>query len=157
MSLISISTPINLYTTPLLISWQQFRPPEIHNHTCDSRSRHSTQAEAKVVPPLLLSTPFYSRVILPHSRSLCSHSACPWHMDKLTKGFKSLDFPTISDSPDNPTCCCSTTSNILWSFSVHSELYDLVGIDRFLFIYYNYLITFTNNLWLFSLSSNGLD
>jgi len=34
-------------------------------------------------------------------------------MDRLTKGFKLPDFPTISDSPDNPTCYCSTTSNIL--------------------------------------------
>jgi len=37
------------YTTPLLNSWQQFSPPEIHNHICDSRSRHSARAEAKVV------------------------------------------------------------------------------------------------------------
>ena len=38
----------------------------------------------------------------------------PTDTDRLTKGFKSPDFPTISDSPDNPTCCCSTTSNILF-------------------------------------------
>ena len=30
-----ILTPINLYTTPLLNSWQQLSPPEICNHTCD--------------------------------------------------------------------------------------------------------------------------
>jgi len=79
MSLISISTPINLYTTPLLIFWQQFRPPEIYNHTCDSRLRHSARAEAKVVPPLLLLTSFHSGVILLRSRSLCSHSTRSWH------------------------------------------------------------------------------
>jgi len=62
----------DIYTTPLQNSWQQFHPPEICNHTCDSRSRHSAQAEAKVVPPLLLSTPFHSEVIPLHSGLLCS-------------------------------------------------------------------------------------
>jgi len=63
----SILTPINLYTTPLLNSWQQFSPPEICNHTYNSRLRHSAQAEAKVVLYFLLSKPFYSGVTLLHS------------------------------------------------------------------------------------------
>jgi len=75
MSLISILTPINLYTTPLLNSWQQFSPSEICNHTHNRRSRHSAQAEAKVVPPLLLLIPFHSGVIPLHSRLFHSCSA----------------------------------------------------------------------------------
>jgi len=54
-------------------------PPEICNHTCDSRSRHSAWAEAKVVPPLLLSTPFHSGVILLYFGSLHFRSTHPWH------------------------------------------------------------------------------
>jgi len=38
------------------------------------RSRHSAQAETKIVPLLLLLIPLYSRVILLHSGSLHSHS-----------------------------------------------------------------------------------
>ena len=51
------------YTTPLLNSWQQFSLSEICNHICNSRSRHSTQAKAKVVPHFccqLPSTPGHS-------------------------------------------------------------------------------------------------
>jgi len=55
---------------------------------CNSRSRHSAWAETKVVPPLLLSTPFHSGVIPLHSGSLCLCSACPCH--NLAKIAKSL-------------------------------------------------------------------
>jgi len=64
MSLISTSIPINLYTTFFLIFWQQSYSSEICNCTHDSRSRHSTRAEAKVVL-ILLSNPAHSRVISP--------------------------------------------------------------------------------------------
>ena len=65
--------------------------------------------------------------------------------DRLTRGFKSLDFPAISDSPDNPTCCCSTTSNILFCLVIlqcslgPSELHGLVGIDRLFYSFTNFL------------------
>jgi len=39
-----------------------YNPPEIRNHTHDSRLRHSAQAEAKVVPHFVVK-PLYSRVI----------------------------------------------------------------------------------------------
>ena len=64
MSLISTFIPINPYTTLFLIFWQQSHPSEICNRTCDSRSRHNAQAEAKVVS-ILLSNPAHSRVFPP--------------------------------------------------------------------------------------------
>ena len=51
--------------------------------THDSRSRYSARAKAKVVLPLLLSTPFHSGVIPLHSGSLCSCSAHPRQCHKL--------------------------------------------------------------------------
>ena len=71
-----MSSPCSILT-PLQDSWQQFSPPEICNHTCDSRSRHSTRAEAKVVPPPLLSTLFHSGVTPLQSGSLRSRSTRP--------------------------------------------------------------------------------
>jgi len=83
-------------------SWQQFSSPEICNHTCDSRSRHSAQAKAKVVPhfvvkslysgviplnsgplrPALLRT--WQVIITPTSLSQSSPAYCPWDNCKGT-------------------------------------------------------------------------
>jgi len=65
-------------------SWQQFCPPEMCNHTCDSRLKHSTQAEAKVVS-LLLSNPTHSRVIPLYSSLLYPALLCTWHSATLVR------------------------------------------------------------------------
>ena len=114
-----------LYTTPLLDSWQQFSPPEIYNHTHNSRSKHSARAKTKVVLLLLLSTLFHSGVILLHSRSLCSHSACPWHVIR----YETLDPPCITQLFSNAKLCLRASMILpLWLSHLSCSLFVLTQL-----------------------------
>ena len=79
-----------------VISWQHFCPPEICNHTCDRRLRHSARAEAKVVPPTFVikslplqsnSSPLWATPLLFHSVLNKNDHLSINVLDKNDKGF----------------------------------------------------------------------